>query len=239
MSTGAVRLSEAAEIGAVLVRCIKDASPLADAETVGSVRRCRPIVGDVEVLVSGTTDKQVAACLLAIGAVPGPPNKAGHRAPWGPRYFRALLPRPRDGGFRVQLDVFVCLPPAEYGVLRLIRTGSAAFSQAVVTRLHRYGLESNGGRIIRWSDSTVMPAPTEEAVLRYARLPWIPPSEREMDNPRTADAFRKEAAPWECPDSPVLVRLDGTSREFYVPAELIRPRLCPRCGQVHPTGRPC
>ena len=125
-------------------------------------------------------------------------------------------------------------PGAEYGVLRLIRTGSRDFSQAVVTRLHRYGLESRDGRVVDRNDGGPFPTPTEEGVLRLAHLPWIPPSEREMDNPATLAAFRREAAPWECPDqSPAPVRVgvlpartgDGT------PA-----CACRICGMVHPPG---
>ncbi len=130
-------------------------------------------------------------------------------------------------------------PGAEYGVLRLIRTGSRDFSQAVVTRLHRYGLESRDGRVVDRNDGGPFPTPTEEGVLRLAHLPWIPPSEREMDNPATLAAFRREAAPWECPDPPgptllpvVVPPPDRRPRDSDVPPQV----LCPLCGMVHPPG---
>ncbi len=443
MSSGAVRLADARAIAAAAVEAFRGLGAGVDAEPVGSVRRCRPIVGDVEVLVTGSTPMQIRFALHAIGAERGPPNKRGARAPWGPRYYRAVLP---NGDHTIGLDVFVCLPAeclscgkfintstdgdpetrnmrelrpdvpgaraevllpgvrlgvqrtlsrmglvegmrglryavheipvhngallfeempgevagermarlvpswstdgevddfsgrpcgpfdiqerawvrsrlpppapavrvqginhasptgdgtetweipgtmggcppsqrgegrqpnpqprgnnsraaqrngpvprvsanlsgqvicpycgsrrirpgAEYGVLRLIRTGSRDFSQAVVTRLHRYGLESRDGRVVDRNDGGPFPTPTEEGVLRLAHLPWIPPSEREMDNPATLAAFRREAAPWECPDqSPAPVRVgvlpartgDGT------PA-----CACRICGMVHPPG---
>lgn len=218
VSSGAVRLAIGAEIGASVVRAVKRAASGADAEVVGSVRRCRPIVGDVEILVDEATPTQVRFALHSINAERGPPNKRGARAPWGDRYFKAVIPYQVDDNVgRCDLDVFVCLPPADYGVLRLIRTGSAHFSQAVVTRLHRYGLESRDGHIVNRSSGAIMPAPTEETVLRLARLAWIPPTEREMDNPATLAEFRREAAPWECQDRPIA-------------------RLCPTCGMVHIPG---
>lgn len=234
MSSGAVRLADARAIAAAAVEAFRGLGAGVDAEPVGSVRRCRPIVGDVEVLVTGSTPMQIRFALHAIGAERGPPNKRGARAPWGPRYYRAVLPGPGADGHAVGLDVFVVMPPAEWGLLRLIRTGSASFSQAVVTRLHRWDLQAEDGRVVNRSTRAVIPTPTEEAVLRLARLPWIPPSEREMDNPSTYGAFRREAGPGECPDqSPAPVRVgvlpartgDGT------PA-----CACRICGMVHPPG---
>jgi DNA polymerase/3'-5' exonuclease PolX len=213
MSAGAVRLEHAERIGESVARRIMAAAPGSDAEVVGSVRRRRPVVGDVELIVLRATPSQVAGALLAAGAYRGPRNKAGARAPWANKYFRGVIPYETAAGVAeprtIGLDVFLCLPPADAGVLRLIRTGSALFSQAVVTRLHRYDLKSEDGRIINRRTGEWSPAPTEEAVLRLARLPWIPPSEREMDCPPTLAAFSREAAPSECPDPVSACRFCG------------------------------
>ena len=240
VSSGAVRLADARAIAAAAVEAFRGLGAGVDAEPVGSVRRCRPIVGDVEVLVTGSTPMQIRFALHAIGAERGPPNKRGARAPWGPRYYRAVLPGPGADGHAVGLDVFVVMPPAEWGLLRLIRTGSASFSQAVVTRLHRWDLQAEDGRVVNRSTRAVIPTPTEEAVLRLARLPWIPPSEREMDNPSTYGAFRREAGPGECPDPPgptllpvVVPPPDRRPRDSDVPPQV----LCPLCGMVHPRGK--
>lgn len=217
MSAGTIPLAQAAILAADVVRALRAIAPSVSAEPVGSVRRCRPVVGDVEVLVRGEilTEKNapaiIGSALLKAGITPGAPNKAGAKASWGARYFRALAPGIAGP---IGLDVFVCLPPAEYGVLRLIRTGDRHFSQAVVTRLHRFGLRSEDGRVIDKSER-LLPTPTEEGVLRLARLPWIPPSERHMDNATTTAAFRREAAPWECRDPDTA---------------------CPKCGMAHAMG---
>jgi|GEM_PF-1871727 len=234
MKPGAVVLAEGREIAAGVVRTMASAGGYV--EVVGSVRRGRPIVGDVEVLVRGIGDGEVVQAILATGAKRGAPNKAGARAPWGPRYYRCVLPR--ANGQTIGLDVFVALPPAEWGVLKLIRTGSADFSQAVVTRLHRYRLKSEDGRVIYQSTRAVIPTPTEEGVLRLARLPWIPPSEREMDNPATLRAFGREAAAWECADPPGPALLPVVTRLPSPPDAADRPPpvLCPICGCVHPRG---
>ena len=82
---GAVVLATGRELGNTVVSAVKARGGFA--EVVGSVRRCRPIVGDVEVLVTGSTPMQIRFALHAIGAERGPPNKRGARAPWGPRYY--------------------------------------------------------------------------------------------------------------------------------------------------------
>ncbi len=238
MKPGAVVLATGRELGNTVVSAVKARGGFA--EVVGSVRRCRPIVGDVEVLVRDLPPPAVAHAIEGVGGRRGPPNKAGARAPWGPRYYRAVLPGPGADGHAVGLDVFVVMPPAEWGLLRLIRTGSASFSQAVVTRLHRWDLQAEDGRVVNRSTRAVIPTPTEEAVLRLARLPWIPPSEREMDNPSTYGAFRREAGPGECPDPPgptllpvVVPPPDRRPRDSDVPPQV----LCPLCGMVHPRGK--
>lgn len=233
MKPGAVVLATGRELAAGFTNEVKSRGGYA--ETVGSVRRCRPIVGDVEALVRDLPEPEVAAAIEAVGGRRGPPNKAGARAPWGPRYYRAVLPAIGAGDRAVGLDVFVVRPPAEWGLLKLIRTGAADFSQAVVTRLHRYGLKAENGRVIHLPDRAFLPTSTEECVLRLARLPWIPPSEREMDNPATVAAFRGEAAPWECADPPGP-RLLPVVAPAPSPSDRPPPVLCPTCGMVHPRG---
>src|SRR5208283_2129935 len=103
MKPGAVVLAEGREIAAGVVRTMASAGGYV--EVVGSVRRGRPIVGDVEVLVRGIGDGEVVQAILATGAKRGAPNKAGARAPWGPRYYRCVLPR--ANGQTIGLDVFV------------------------------------------------------------------------------------------------------------------------------------
>ena len=94
---------------------------------------------------------------------------------------------------QVQIDLFVVLPPAVWPVVFLIRTGSARFSQAIVTRLHRYGLQSAEGHIERkCSPNETVPCETEEDFFRLAGMPYVPPENRTIEDPVAERAFRTE-----------------------------------------------
>lgn len=165
-------------------------------ETAGSVRRQRPDVGDVEIVALAAPNcrpESVRTVLERLHIRRGPPNKAGAAAPWGERYYRGLAPI--ADGLELGVDLFVVLPPAEWGVVYLIRTGSAEFSQAVVTRLHNWGLKSERGHIVKSSTGEVLPCATESTFFRYARLPFMSPEQRDTSLPVFERAFSREWEP--------------------------------------------
>ena len=167
-------------------------------EVAGSVRRRKPEVGDVEIVALAAPSyrvESVRAALERLHVRRGEPNKAGAAAPWGARYYRALAPIAE--GTEAGVDLFVVLPPAEFGVLFAIRTGSAVFSQACVTRLHRWGLKSEEGRILNVRTGKALRCPHESLFFRYARLPWIDPWLREWDEDAVRIAFSREWEPGE------------------------------------------
>lgn len=171
---------------------------LSRVEVAGSVRRLKGTVGDVEIVAEATKacrPEGVRTALGRLGIVRGEPNKRGAKAPWGERYYRGVAEV--ADGVHLGVDLFVVLPPAEFGVVYLIRAGSAEFSQAVVTRLHRWGLESSDGHIVRRDNRETLPCPSESLFFRYARLPWIPPELRETDDPVFGRAFGREWEPGE------------------------------------------
>ncbi len=164
-------------------------------EIAGSIRRGAPEVGDVEIVAQaakGCRPEGVRAVLGRLNVRRGEPNKAGAAAPWGERYYRGLAPVAE--GTEAGVDLFVVLPPAEWGVVFVIRTGGAEFSQACVTRLHRWGLRSEQGRILRVYTGETLPCPNESLFFRYARLPWIPPELRDPGESAVRVAFSRE---WE------------------------------------------
>lgn len=137
-------------------------------EVVGSLRRGSPDVGDAEVLVAAPDIEEatrVGTVLLENGF------KRGEK--WGPRAYMAVAP---DG---TPFDVYVVVPPAQWGVLEMQRTGSAPFAAGVFTRLHRYGLASKEGQL--WHEGRLVPTPTEADVFREAHMPDLPPYRRTLD----------------------------------------------------------
>lgn len=167
-------------------------------EIAGSVRRGRPEVGDVEIVAQGTRNcrpEAVRTVLERLGICRREPNKRGAKAPWGERYYRGSASIARDAELGV--DLFVVLPPADFGVIYFIRTGSAQFSQAVVTRLHQWGLESREGQVRFRDRDEILRCPEESLMFRYARLPWLPPERRETNDPLFSRAFGREWNPGE------------------------------------------
>lgn len=153
-------------------------------EIAGSVRRRRPEVSDIELVV---VPKFIDGPVLDLFAPPpkeslldiflrdlersgrlvAHPGKPAN----GTRYKKRWAPKAG-----MQVDLFIVLPPAEWGVLFAIRTGSADYSARAVTALHAHGLRSEDGRILRGNE--VVPCPEEEDFFRLAGLALLPPHER-------------------------------------------------------------
>ncbi|MCY3677918.1 MAG: hypothetical protein OXH66_10065 [Gemmatimonadetes bacterium] len=97
-------------------------------------------------------------------------GSAGHR--------RASWASAGDRRRHISLDVFLVHPPSEWGVLKLIRTGSRRFSTRVATRLKGLGTPFRDGRILDLATGETIPAPTERDVFAAAKMPYKAPDER-------------------------------------------------------------
>lgn len=155
---------------------------------VGSIRRgCDP-VGDVELLVEPRAGGQGS-----LFGGEGPDVEAVERVvrgwgEWqkgGQRFMQVLKPIGRDR--HLQVDVFVCSPPAEWGTLMAIRTGPAELGKRAVTRIKSRGWRVMRGAVWRPGDD---PGPGDEVLDESnlpdgvsAQRPWIKvptPTEREF-----------------------------------------------------------
>jgi DNA polymerase/3'-5' exonuclease PolX len=164
-------------------------------EIAGSVRRCCPEVKDVELVAVPRREERPVAAPSLFGGEPERVNllhgwattqaeSAGVRwikpgtqevVDWAPkpegRYWRALV----DDA--IKLDLFLAAPE-NYGLILLIRTGCAEFSQAVMThaKLHtRYRVE---GGYLRDRDGGALETPEERDVFAALGLEYVVPGER-------------------------------------------------------------
>ncbi|MET0625732.1 MAG: hypothetical protein ABW250_22545 [Pyrinomonadaceae bacterium] len=164
-------------------------------EIAGSVRRSCPEVKDVElVAVPRWAERPGPAQSLfaedagrvnllhewavneAAGAgvrwiKPGTPEVVD----WAPKregkYWRALV---ED---RVKLDLFLALPE-NYGMILAIRTGSAEFSQALMTYAkHRTPYHVEGG-YLRDREGKALETPEERDVFKALKVDFVEPRER-------------------------------------------------------------
>lgn len=122
-------------------------------EVLGSIRRGRPSVGDIELLavpkilpsmlhdMFGDAVSHVPAIDMLDSALQDLLSEGTlqQRQPrkWGPKYKAALYQ-----GF--PLDLFIVTQPAQWGVLQLIRTGSADFTHRLVTPDDRHAFSPDG-----------------------------------------------------------------------------------------------
>jgi len=156
-------------------------------EVVGSVRRSKPEVKDIELLIE---PRMVAVDLFG---TPGPDLEPirGLVAHWGDlakngrRYIQVVDGDARE---RVQWDLFLCHPPAEWGALKVIRTGPAEFSMRCVQSLRNHGYicrdggvyrsRLRGGELELVPSGDPIPTPTERDFLELCGLRWIEPEDR-------------------------------------------------------------
>jgi len=190
MSTGLrYTLAEAQRIAGAIVgqldpSCVR-------LEIAGSLRRGRPDVGDIELVAiprfieepSGLFDTcQVS--LLDRALAREERDQVLERLEGGDRYVK--LRHLRSG---LQVDLFVCLPPAQFGCILAIRTGPADYSQRLVTLARRQGNHVAGGalRLGMRDHSTpaekvctcpVIPTPEERDFFAALGGRYLEPSER-------------------------------------------------------------
>lgn len=151
-------------------------------EIAGSIRRRKPCVGDVEIVCIPkiTGEKNLFGELIqARNELEYPLNKMSLSG-WqfikdGPRFKQLISP---DG---ISLDLFICLPPAQWGVLFTLRTGPSDFSTWIVTQRNKGGalpsdLHVSNGAV--WRGGVPIHTPEEDDFLRLCGLDGTPPSER-------------------------------------------------------------
>lgn len=195
MSTG-IRVG-AAEARVVADRLIAQLGPVSERIAIaGSLRRGASDVGDLElVAIPKTTseavdrgdlwgsthvmERDLLAEELELMRADGILAMHPDRPAAGDRYQRLVHARTE-----LQVDIFTVRPPAQWGVIFLIRTGPAAYSQAFVTEVRRRGYHVAGGALHVGSlgcgaiACTVVPTPEEADVYREVGITFVDPGAR-------------------------------------------------------------
>jgi DNA polymerase/3'-5' exonuclease PolX len=150
-------------------------------EPAGSVRRCRPEVGDLEIVciprptldlfgnpTGSLLDLILADLVIAKRLIRGDKN--------GDKYKNFYIPAFTG----LKLDLFITTPEC-WGVNFTIRTGSAEFSHKLVTPKWQGGflpgdLRVAGARV--WRGDEVVPTNEELDLFELLELDWIEPKDR-------------------------------------------------------------
>lgn len=152
------------------------------AEIAGSIRREKPTVGDVEIVAEpktragdlfGTTAPDVEPIRAAL-------EEIGEWEKGGERYMKVR----NVMGSPLSLDLFLVIPPAEWGSILAIRTGPGELGQECVTRMKRRGYRHEKGRVLEIQTGLHVPTPTEEEFFRVAGVAHLAPPLRDIQAQR-------------------------------------------------------
>lgn len=165
-------LGEAEKLAAEIINQIDG-----EAYVVGSIRRKKVDVGDIEILVH--IDATIS---LDVGLGPMYPGeyktlKGGQRlgalVPW--RYWKL---RQHESGIHV--DIWRC-DDDNRGSQMIIRTGPVEFSKRFVNELKRYGMCHKDGYMYDVDpddDDLIHPCGSERVAFHCAQMPWTEPENR-------------------------------------------------------------
>lgn len=194
--SGAVRVAheEASAVALALVSTLRPACERI--EIAGSLRREADTVGDIELVTvpkvhavtepdglfsTRTRQRNVLTELLdeligdgSLIVHPDDPKR-------GERYAKLL-----HVASGLQLDLFSVLPPAQFGMIYLIRTGPAEYGHRLMSHVRARGFHVGAGALHetpipcarRISACVVVPTPEEADVFDRLGIRWVAPEER-------------------------------------------------------------
>ena len=147
-------------------------------EIAGSVRRQKPDVGDIELVAIPKMVPSGDLFGTPVSALSGYDfTRLGKVLKHGQRYVQIALHQ------QINLDLFLVLPPATWGVIFTLRTGPDTFSRSCVTPRSKRGLlpsylQVKDGAVRHASTGEVIPTPEEKDFFRVLEMQWIPPDKR-------------------------------------------------------------
>ena len=200
--TGKVPIEAAKKVASEVIEKLRPACQRI--EMAGSIRRGKAEVGDIELVVipvpgkgqitldgcntpSATVIPNLVKDLITSGYFNlGPQSKDGRKAPFGERYIKVV-----HGESKTVVDLFIVIPPAQWGMVYLIRTGSADFSHFFVTAIQKKGFRSREGHLEKAKGDgwAIVSTPEEKDVFEAVGAKWMEPHERE-GSPPLVDVMR-------------------------------------------------
>lgn len=137
----------------------------------GSIRRERPLVGDVEIVA---IPKPYETGLFASGIAAALQDWTTIKGQFPCKYTQRIHPA---SGMKV--DIFFA-EEGNYGLIMAIRTGSAEYSHHILAKgWTKAGFYSEGGWLHRKSDNKPVAVPQEADLFRMIGIPYKAPKERE------------------------------------------------------------
>ena len=163
--SGRIPLGRAWPLAQEIIGVLKGVEEVVAAEPAGSLRRMRPTVGDLDILVAA---KESAPVMEAFTALPGVMRVLGKGETKSSIEFA-------DG---VRAQVWV-LSPEKFGTALVYATGSKDHNVRLRELALAKGLSLSEHALTKTDGSGEILCATEEEVYKTLGLPWIPPELRE------------------------------------------------------------
>lgn len=160
---------------AIAQRLVLDVTPVVDrVKVAGSLRRRKPDVGDIELVVQPRQIHDLGGSVPDVEAVRAVARSwaADGMVAGKDRKLRVELP---DG---IAAELYLVHPPAQWGSILAIRTGPAQLGPLVMSALRLRGYEHVGGHVERLDTREVVSTATEEEFFALAGMRCLPPSRR-------------------------------------------------------------
>lgn len=148
-------------------------------EIAGSVRRRKPVCGDIELVCiprdddfnlfveSSGRDQGFLSAVNSLHKIKGEPSG---------RYTQRLLPEEINGE-QVKLDIFMTSEKG-WGYIFAIRTGSDAFSKRLASQWSALGYRGNGDHLIEKSSGKPAFFKEEGDLFRFLQMDFVDPEKR-------------------------------------------------------------
>jgi DNA polymerase (family X) len=165
-----MRLDVAEHLADGLVRVLREALPNSHVAISGSLRRCLETVGNINLLVSGATTKDVSKVLDVIKT-----NEVS--------FYGSVEAR----------DISITVVEEEnLGAVLAYQTGNAEYRQMLVERADELGFELNErGLFISPTSAKTLNTDTEEEFFKLLNLPYLQPELREEKHPKVVENLLK------------------------------------------------
>lgn len=153
-------------------RFCQDLLPVAKrVKTAGSVRRRKPEVGDIEIVVEPVV-REVGLFnenLPDVDLIRSVADRWGTIKKGGLKMIQVEIP---EG---ICVDLFVVTPPAQWGSILAIRTGPVELGKHAVTCMRERGFRHVEGHVVEEASGQLIPTPREEDFFAVAGLPCLAP----------------------------------------------------------------
>lgn len=145
-------------------------------QIAGSIRREKPEVKDIELVcipkrIEEMSDLFGSVIVNSEGFIKLVNSFNRTKGNGEGKYTQLIL----DEG--IKLDLFIA-DEINFGLLFMLRTGSAEFSKRMVTEIKQNGYRSDHGYLIRYYNNEVVPVRTEAEFFRVTGMKFVNPVER-------------------------------------------------------------